>query len=388
MHGVLINLRGEEPLSRYRRCGVYATRMDRPPFSRQGWRPAGEGTIADYLALREGDLVFFFCGRLIYGIGRVVRLPGTRRAALCNYRYAWDLRVPPSGNLLWEDEPNDPLDHPFVFFFEPYPRWFPHGVDMDEALSADAHGYVTILPFFARVSFARLDHFEAAHLAWLVARCEDDASDIPDEHERTHLRARECVAASPDEFEIDVDALVRQYSEGGQVRHEALLEAWFIDALTNRWGLVRDVFARDNPWAFVGRQVPASPFKPPEYVDRIDILAYDVAPAVPDCPIPVIRGYLAAELKAGAATMADVLQTMKYVDWIAQTRQGGEYVGIQAMLVAAEFPDEVLRAARTETTRRYVRPRRPYGTSEWCDFRLLRYAVQEDGPAIALERVL
>lgn len=391
MAGLVVSLRDTEALDRYREGGAYSTFLARPKDTMYGWRPAGEGTIADYLALRDGDLLFFFVERVIYGLGRVVALPRARRAALCNYRYAWDLGRQCDAPFLWQDEPDDICHHPFVVFVEPHPAWWTQGIDMDEALGADARGYVTVLPFFSGVSFARVDEFETAHLAALLSRAANGSQTVRSRHKSRHAHAAALVKGHGGAFDMDVDALVRRHAKKRRLRHEALLEAWLVDALTDsqRWQLVRNVFGRSRPWTFVGWQVPASPFKPPQWIDRMDILAYDVAPR-PETDlirVPVAHSYFAAELKKGRASVDDVMQAMKYVDWLAHKYQGGDYAGISAAVIAADFPREVREHAGREGLRRYIRPRRPYGTSEWRDLLLIRYQVERQGAAISLEAV-
>lgn len=381
MAGIIMNLGGEEPLERYRRCGAYSTRIQRKAYSARGWGRAHEATIADYLAMRPGDQVFLFRRRMLYGVGRVVQLSGGPRAALCNYPHSWDLQRPPERSALWGNEPGEIVNHPFVLFFEPWPFWYVEGVDMDEALAADTHGYVSSLPFFSGVSFIRIDDFEAAHLVNLIARRNRGTKPVTSEHQRYHDLARETLAEAPDSYHIDVDALVRQYSADQRVRHEALLEAWVGDALTNQWEFVKGAFGREAPWSFVGRQVPASPFKPPEYVDRIDILAYDIGVPIPGLTIPSPHSYVVVEFKKDEATTDDVRQTMKYVDWIAHKKQGGEYEGVSAALVAAAFSDDL---HEVDFTRSYVKPRRPYDVGTWEGLRLIKYEVTECGPALSL----
>lgn len=386
MAGVIINLSGPEPRERYCTHGAYSYRQERPAPRRRGWGQNHEGAIADYLALSDADLVFFFERRRIFGIGRIVRMPGTARATLCNFAGSWDLFAAPQAPYLWDNEPEDSLgDHPFVVFFQPEPAWYKEGIDMDEALASDAHGYVKQLPFFHRVSFARLDDFEAAHLASLIRKANSSDTAYPTHHEGVHARARDVLASHPGLFDVDIDSLARQYTEGALIRHEALLEAWLIDAFQNRWELVRSAIGRDEQPAFVGRQVPASPFKPPNYIDKIDLLAYDIQRPTPTSPVPVAHSYLVAELKKGDATEDDVRQTLKYVDWVAHKEQGGDYAGICAMMVSAGYPDSVRGVAASEGRREYVRPRRPYDTRTWESLRLVTYEVCDAGAAIRLE---
>ncbi len=385
MGGVIINLNTDEALERYRTCGAYSTRLSRRDSSPRGWRPAGEGTIADYLSIKEGDLVFFFRNRFIYGLGRIVSLAGAERPVLCNYPKAWDLRQAYTAEVLWDNEPGAIEHHPFVVFFEPAPCWYEQGIDMDEALTADEHGYVRMLPFFANVSFIRVDDFEAAHLASLIQAANPSGQALCSEHETWHGRA-ECVfGARQQDHELDVDSLVRQYSDNKRVRHEALLEAWIGDALAHRWELVSPAFGRDESWSFVGRQVPASPFKPPDYIDKIDVLAYDIEPSAVGLDVPAVRAYTVIELKSGRASEEHLLQTMKYVDWIAHRRQGSEYQGITAFLIACDFAESVREQVAGEMGRRtYIRPRRPYGMAEWQRLELIQYKLCPAGPAIEL----
>ncbi len=386
--GVIINLSGREARERYCVGGAYSCRQVRRQDDRAGWGTPQELAIADYLALAAGDLVFFFEQRQIFGIGRVVQMPMTARAALCNYPRSWDLSVDSGSTYLWEHEPNSDLsDHPFVVFFEPEPAWYTQGIDMDEALASDTHGYVRQLPFFAGVSFARFDDFEAAHLASLIRKANRSSDVYPSRHQSVHERAKRYLDQAPSAFSIDIDGLVRKYSERGLLRHEALLEAWLVDAFRNRWDLVSGIVGRPTQPTFVGHQVPASPFKPHEYIDRIDLLAYDIEKPTPGSPIPVADSYVLAEFKKADATVDDVRQTLKYVDWVAHEYQGGDYTGIAAFVASAGYPAAVQQVVVSEGKRSYVRPRRPYGSDTWDSLRLLQYRVADEGPAIMLDPV-
>lgn len=388
MAGVIFNLDGPESRIRYSKNGIYSTRMRRPEPSGYGWRTSGEATIADFVALKEDDLVFFFENRMIYGIGRVVKMPQVARAALCNYPRSWDIyQETLEETYLWTDEPDSLLNHPFVVYSEPCPAWFKQGIDMDEALASDAHGYLSVLPFFAGVSFARLDDFEAAHLAALIRRSNQDGAQLERMDAQVHAQAKQLLSAGHQRFEIDTDALVRQYTEGDAVRHEALLEAWLMDACHNRWELVEGVMGRTRPWTFIGRQVPASPFKPPDYIDRADMLAYDIAPPTEVSRVPIASSYMVAELKKDRASADNIRQVLKYVDWIAHKYQGGDYAGISAMMVTAGYSDEIKQLAAEEGRRDYVRPRRPYDMNVWQSLKLVQYKVTDEGPAIALREV-
>lgn len=387
MAGVIFNLSGPEPRERYSTSGTYSFLQERPPARARGWGNH-EKALADYLALQEGDLVFFFENRAIYGVGRIVQLRDSLRSTLCNYPYSWDLSEEVEDTFLWDNEPDSELaNHPFVVFFEPDPAWYLQGIDMDEALTADTHAYVHALPFFWRTSFIRLDDFEAAHLAGLIRRANRDVACYPDLHGPVHARAQRLLTQAPASFDIDIDGLVRQYADRGVLRHEDLLEAWLVDAFSNRWELVAPIIERPEPPTFVGRQVVASPYKPPQYVDKIDLLAYEIERPTPGSSVPIAHSYHILELKKDRAAPEDITQALKYVDWVAHKRQGGDYADISAFVVSAGFPDEVRDFASSEGQRDYVRPRRPYVTATWQSLYLIEYSVATEGAAIRLRRV-
>jgi len=52
--------------------GAYSTNMTNP--TNGIWSAAMEGTIADYATMKEGDNVYFFSKRKIYGIGEIVKI--------------------------------------------------------------------------------------------------------------------------------------------------------------------------------------------------------------------------------------------------------------------------------------------------------------------------
>lgn len=57
--------------------GVYSTNLSSPKKTTDWqfiWRGYHEGTFADYLSMKEGDNVYFFNNRNIYGVGELVKI--------------------------------------------------------------------------------------------------------------------------------------------------------------------------------------------------------------------------------------------------------------------------------------------------------------------------
>ena len=59
-----------------------------------------------------------------------------------------------------------------------------------------------------------------------------------------------------------------QLYPGGDIKHEMAIEAAILHKLSN------DSETLFGKWDYISHQVPASPFKPVDYMDRIDIFAY------------------------------------------------------------------------------------------------------------------
>ena len=90
----------------------------------------------------------------------------------------------------------------------------------------------------------------------------------------------------------------------------------------------------------------ASPFKPIDYMDKMDIFGYRYIPGY-----PTISRYLVIEIKRDVAQDDVMGQIMKYVDWINSEYAHNNYSMIEAYIVAADFSEEAV-AARNEICQR------------------------------------
>lgn len=80
---------------------------------------------------------------------------------------------------------------------------------------------------------------------------------------------------------------------------------------------------------------------------------------------PTIGKYLLVELKKGAVTGQDLLQLMKYVDWIKNEYSNGEYSMISAFLVGYEFDQDCIDNLHTSVNRNYIHGVRPSTSKTW-----------------------
>ena len=396
MSGYIMNLgtkeerAGWEKLELYARYGAYGTIITRP--TRDLWAFAQEMTLADYLTIRPDALVFFFLGRRVYGVGRVIsfKVGAQELIALANYPDASFPRAAPPQNpddYLWRENGEENLR--WVVFFEPYPYFFKTGLDMDEVLASDVKGVVRSLRVFERVSFIQMEDEEAQVILDLLLRRNEDVLNgypSPDRvfdsrAEQNHARLRE---RDLTHYRIDLDGLIRKHANrDGSVGHEALVHAWLTSALAQRQEQAVKIFGN---WDYVTNQYPASPQKPVRYMDRIDIFGYVEKTISPEAAPTVLR-YKVVEIKRDEVTNEeDVNQLIKYVDWIAHTRAGGDYSLVEAYFVAHGYDDAVVRYVQGTLPRGFITPRRPYAPAQWDQLQLIRYTYTGGTPALELQR--
>src|SRR5699024_11229780 len=106
----------------------------------------------------------------------------------------------------------------------------------------------------------------------------------------------------------------------GSLRHEMAIELGILDLITNN----NSVFGK---WDYLSHQVIASPFKPIDYMDKMDIYGYRYIHN-----FDTISKYLIIEIKKDTANTNDLNQLMKYVDWVNQEESFGDYNMIEAFL--------------------------------------------------------
>lgn len=377
MSGYIFNLGSRKKLELYAMSGAYGTIIRRP--DRDFWSVAHEKTLADYLTVRPGSLVFFFYKRRVYGVGRIVGfdLGDETVAALANYPGASFPHANPPEDpevFLWRENGEENLR--WVIFFDPYPHFFQDGLDMDEILTSDLKSVVRSLRVFFGVSFVQMESDEAQLILDLLLRSNQDvlAEGLPPDGvflsraSQIHDAVRH---HDLNQYRIDLAGLIAKYSdEDGSVRHEALVHGWLADSIARQRSQAVQVF---GAWDYVANEYPASPQKPVVYMDRIDIFGYVQEALVPGA-IPTILRYKAIEIKKGRVTSPDVVkQLLKYVDWVAHTRAGGDYSLVDAYFVAHGYSDEVVEYVEKELPKDFITPRRPYDPAQWARLKLVEY---------------
>jgi len=389
----IIPLRTEESLINYVGHGAYGTRITKPPKQRY-WSHVKELVLADYMAMRPGDLIFFFHERGIYGVGRLVGFQVGNRSVVAFENYP--------GSTLFETEPPKAADEylwredgeeliRWVVFFEPYPHFFKRTLDMDEVLQSDVKHIARTLPAFGVMAFDKMENEEAQLILDLLLRKnepylngvgEAEAWVYSDKSEAQHKTVRDRGKELQNHL-IKLDELIDQYSETetGIVRHEALIQAWLARALAHSDPEVTSVLGK---WHYLANQVPASPHKPVQYMDKMDLFGLVYRTFKPSISATIVR-YKIVEIKKDTMTSSEAIeQLMKYVAWVAHTRAGGDYGLVDAYFIARGFSEDVVRYVKDKAAIHYIFPRRPYGPKAWDGLTLIEYRYTGRRPTLSL----
>ena len=367
--GYIVTLSDWPSLCRCVELGVYSTRMAPSKRQESGWNIPQEGTFADYLTMKPGNHIYFFYQRKIYGIGELADIQGESR--FLAYIDADKPHVPTeeeyeeANPLLPDGSPNNRC----FCVFRPMPQFFENGIDMDDVLDSNP-GMFRMLRVMWKVSFIKVDDDEDQALQDILlkrneSRLEDGSTGMAhDDGFIVRLQDMDMEAYRFRGNQIVINAL----TDDGSLRHEMALEAGLCDVLHRNGSTVF------GSLDYVSHQVVASPFKPVDYMDKMDIFGYQY-----------IQGYRTRsryaiiELKKGYAITDVIWQIMKYVDFVTREYAHGDYSMVQAYVVAYVFPEDVRTLAKNVCVRNYMRGVRPAEQLTWTAVKLIEYRVDADG---------
>lgn len=318
------------------------------------------GTLADYLGMKTGDDIYFFTERKIYGIGKLINIEDID----CRFR------IHPTDELSEElVEEKNPGIHQFTCTFQPAPYFFKRGVDIDEVLTFSPEK-ITSLRFFSGMTFIKLDDVESEAIKNVIARKNELFlnAESKDKHfefsEETHLAIAAKLRESAELYKLSIFDYLKKKTNGN-VTSEYYLEGAIMD-------LLRDY---DSPtlghWDFIGRQYPASPPKPSEYEEAMDLFGYRYVPGFSTA----VSKYLVIELKVGTINKEHVQQTMKYVDWISREYAKGDYSMIEAYTIGYDKESNIEENCKDIIERNYIIEGRPVTNCKWQNLRVLSYCT-------------
>lgn len=368
MAGYVMTL-GNDAFEALKKCfetGIYSTNLKIP--QNDNWKVANEGTFADYLSMKPGDHIYFFTDKIIYGIGELINVGED-----CKYLNYKDADQPHGNQGTKYANLDTLLDKSYsdcnrVFCtFRPSPLFFQKGVEMDDALNSNPDKF-RMLRAMWKVSFIKIDDEEDKALRDIILKRNEE-----------NLLKKENVFKFNIEIQKGMKHRIKDYHRFGAynilkccssekgIRHEMAIEAALCKILSSE---NHPIFG--EPWDYISHQVIASPFKPIDYMDKMDVFGYRYIKGY-----DTISKYIIVEIKKDAATPQVIDQIMKYVDWVNVEYAHGDYSMIEAYVVASDFSDEVIEEKEKDAIRGYVKGYRPAESSLWTNLKLVKYSYKD-----------
>lgn len=372
MAGYVISMgdMSESELLNYISKGVYGTKLK---IKNEQWSSTIEGTLADYYSMKPGDHIYFFRKRKIYGVGRLVNL-GNHDCKILNFQDADFARY---SNESTEKMiiPNENIR--FICTFKPDPSFFVKGLDMDVVLHSNPSTF-RMLRAFWKVSFIKVDEIEDKALFDILLRENQRALNSTDGNKVFNYELHNKIESiSSTMLNISSKKIISQTKDiinNDSFRREMGFEAAMISYL----------MSNDYPfgnWDYLSHQVIASPFKPIDYMDKMDIFGYRNIQGY-----NTISKYLVMELKRNFVGIEVLNQVMKYVDWINQEYAHGDFEMIEAYIVGYEFSDEVIKESKKIALRNFTKDK-PAMNRTWKNLRLFKYKITSNNDLEFIEIV-
>jgi len=313
--GVFIVLYDEATLKLYLSKGVYGFLMS-PIYGKVPLRSRHYQALGDYACIREETHIFFFLKRKIYYGGQALG-SGSHAAFYLNGQYS-PLGKKAKANLCWDESKRKiykPTDKPGIFELEKRGRYVrscqPYLIRFEDnsGLKGKAIGsdelYFELGRFpyplptntISGMSFCTMTPGEVSIALKLIERSD----------EKINIETDENIELTEDPLSFTPSLGFRSIKEAmEQAENEAHLEALLL-ASPSIWP--EDI--RPTGDYVLCRQVPMSPFKPPQWIDKANICIYQ-DPLINNGTIPSTI----LELKVRRVSNKDVAQVVKYAKWL------------------------------------------------------------------------
>jgi hypothetical protein len=328
--------------------------------------------------MKEGDNVYFFFERKIYGIGKLININGN-----CKFLNYPNANVPNNQNyndiqddLLFDNGENS-VKNRFICTFEPFPFFFKNGIDMDETLSSAPEKF-KILRAFWKLSFIKFSDIENQAFKDIILRRNIDAINNPDNENtfESNYHVNHNIIRGKTINNIDYQLNIAPFlnsinNQNGSLRHEMAIEASLIYQITNNSQNAINIF---GTWDYLTHQVIASPFKPVDYMDKMDVFGYKYI----QNQKPTISDYLVVEIKKDEINSQDILQLMKYVDWVKNEYAYGDYSMIKAFMLGFSYTQDAKDTFLENVERKFIKGVRPSVSTEWKNVKLIQYSFNQE----------
>lgn len=365
MAGYIMTLDSLESLKECVQTGTYSTYIRN--IKNGYWSRPQEGTFADYLSMKSNDNIYFFIDRKIYGIGKLIDI--NMDCKYLNYVGA-DSPIVPDDAEFRKSVPllsKSSSSNRCLCIFEPSPYFFMDGVDMDEVLNSNPSKFRMLRALWG-LSFIKIDDEENDALIDIIMKRNEAELFKKDRIFKFTRKVHDGInRRATDEHKLNSLQLLKASSNGSLIRHEMAIEAALCELLIKE---------NDSPfgkWDYISHQVVASPFKAIDYMDKMDIFGYKYIKGY-----KIRSKYLVIEVKRDKANVEVIEQIMKYVDWVRSEYAFGDYSMIEAYIVAAGFPKEVVEKRDKECIRNFTKGYRPTIACTWDFVKLIQYSYEDE----------
>lgn len=229
-----------------------------------------------------------------------------------------------------------------------------------------------MLRAFWKLSFVKFDEEENQAFKDVILKFNQESLQEPEEGENiflsnyTQTHASISQKLSADNYTLDVAPILSSCARRDGLKHEMAIEAGLLTQLSQNDSTTETIFGN---WDYLSHQVIASPFKPIDYMDKMDIFGYSFVIGFS----PTKSKFLVIEIKKDAASKDDIDQLLKYVDWVKDEYCFGDYSMVNAFLVAYSIDQSVVDHNRNVSVRSYIIGRRPAKSLKWSNLRLIKY---------------
>lgn len=358
MAGYIFNIDKSISVEEIMKQGYYAT------FIKSVAAGPFEGTFGDFITMNEGDNVFFFQQRKIYGIGRLINIgpdckynnyPGASELTQFEYKNI--------KNNLIIDFGTDSPNYRWICFFDAAPTFMKLGLDMDEVLQYKPEAFKSIRTNWKR-TFVKIDDEENKALKELFyLRAYDENTNYGLEVDNYILKSR-----LTNEHILNYKDIIKCTKKGKRLMHEMAVESVTLAKIKL---VENNLFGN---WDYLTHQVCASPFKPVDYMDKMDIFAYRYTEIDGE---KVISKYMVIELKKDCANVDTIAQVTNYVDWICNKYAYGDYSLIEAYILASDFESGMLSRCNLYE-RVYNLGSHPIQVKKWNNLKFIKYKIIND----------
>lgn len=367
----------------------------------QIWAKTKVSTFTDYYRMRTGDYIFFIFNRKIYGVGELTNIEHTDDCKFWTYENA-NIPTTPTVSFPIFDGINP--KNRCICFFKPL-EYFSYAIDMDEALTAYPNSFKSLRVIQGR-SLIKMDDEEAQALYATITKsnraCKGQTIDwnTPTFDNSKQIIAGNNIAKNPNYYSFTIESLLTNYKIRGLdgINEEMAIETAVVERLITGSSVVFDKLT------YVSHQVSASPAKPVEYMEWMDVFGYKTTSSLMSKAISIsfaIEQYYVIEIKRDPlglkhkgnkypqwvkSNKAVANQLMKYVDWTVKNYASGKYPMVKGIIVANGFDDDFIKYCKETCIRNYNSGYRDATPSVWNDIELIKYTF--NGQTITFTKVL